>query len=295
MKRDNPAPPVVIRKKSPWRAVWLRFRKNVPAMIGLFMLLFLVLVSGTANLWLDYDAQAVVQNMRIRLQPPSAEHIFGTDQFGRDVFARVVFGARISMLVGLVTITLALSIGSLIGSVAGFYGGRVGNVLMRCMDVLLSIPAILLAISIVAALGNGVVNLIIALTVSSVPRFAYIVRSTVLTIKDQEFIEAARAYGSPNSRIILRHVMPNVMGIMTVQATTNMANSILLISSLSFVGLGLSSSIPEWGAMLSTAKQYMRHNAYLIFFPGVAIVTAVMALNLIGDGLRDALDPKLKN
>jgi peptide/nickel transport system permease protein len=288
-------PPAAIKKKSQWRSVWIRYRKNAPAMLGLFMLIFLLVLSGSAGMWLDYDAKVVEQNMKARLLPPGEGHIFGTDQFGRDVFARVVFGARISILVGLTTIALALAIGSVIGSVAGFYGGRTGTFLMRCMDVLLSIPAILLAISIVAALGNGLVNLIIALTVSSVPRFAYIVRSTVLTIKDQEFVEAARAYGSSNARIIFRHILPNVIGIIIVQATTNMASTILLISSLSFVGLGLSSSIPEWGSMLSAAKQYMRHNPYLIFFPGIAIVIAVMALNLMGDGLRDAVDPKLKN
>jgi peptide/nickel transport system permease protein len=263
--------------------------------VGLFLLAALLAVSVSAGLWLDYESQAVKHNMKERMQRPSAEHIFGTDQFGRDVFARVVFGARISILIGLLTISLSLAVGSLIGSIAGFYGGRTGNLLMRLMDVLLSIPAILLAISIVAALGNGMFNLIIALTVSGVPRFAYIVRSIVLTIKNQEFVEAARAYGSSNSRIILRHVLPNAIGPIIVQATTNMANSILLISSLSFVGLGMSSSTPEWGSMLSDAKQYMRHNPYLILFPGIAIVTAVMALNLIGDGLRDALDPKLRN
>jgi peptide/nickel transport system permease protein len=284
-----------VRGKSQWKSVWIRFRKSTISLMGLSMLAALLLISGSAGIWIDYESQAIQHNMKQRLQHPSAEHFFGTDQFGRDVFARVVFGARISLLVGILTITLSLAIGSVIGSIAGYYGGRVGNLLMRMMDVLLSIPAILMAISIVAALGNGMFNLIIALTVSGVPRFAYIVRSIVLTIKNQEFVEAAKAYGSSNSRIRLRHVLPNAIGPIVVQATTNMANSILLISSLSFVGLGMPSSTPEWGSMLSDAKQYMRHNPYLILFPGMAIVTAVMALNLIGDGLRDALDPKLRN
>jgi peptide/nickel transport system permease protein len=284
-----------IRKKSQWKSIWIRFRRSTISIIGLFLLSTLLIASGTANVWLDYEGDALDHNMQQRLQSPGDGHLFGTDQFGRDVFARVVFGARISLLVGIMTIFLSLTIGATIGSVAGFYGGKVGNLLMRIMDVFLSIPAILMAISIVAALGNGLVNLIIALTVSAVPRFAYIVRSIVLTIKNQEFVEAAAAYGSSNRRIIWKHILPNVIGPIIVQATTNMANTILLISSLSFVGLGLPSSTPEWGSMLADAKQYMRHNSYLILFPGIAIVISVMALNLIGDGLRDALDPKLKN
>ena len=284
-----------VKKRSQVRLVWMRYRKSATALIGMALLLILVLISGTADLWLDYEQQAIYQDVEQRLRPPDAEYPFGTDHYGRDVFARVVFGTRISLLVGILTIGLSLTAGAIIGSLAGFFGGRLDNVLMRLMDVLLAIPAILLAISIVAALGGGLVNLIIALTVSAVPRFAYIVRSTILTIKGQEFIEAARCYASSNARIIVRHILPNVIGPIIVQATTNMASTILLISSLSFVGLGLPSSTPEWGSMLADAKQYMRHNPYLIIFPGVAIILAVMALNLIGDGLRDALDPKLKN
>ncbi len=295
-KTDATATVTKIKKRSQVLLVWMRYKKSFTALLGLFILLCLLIISGTANLWLDYQGQAISQNMTQRLQPPGTpNHLFGTDHYGRDVFARVIFGTRISLLVSILTISLSLTVGAAIGSLAGFFGGRVDNVLMRIMDIFLAIPAVLLAISIVAALGGGMMNLLIALTVSSVPRFAYIVRSSILTIKNQEFVEAARCYASSNGRIIVAHILPNVIGPIIVQATTNMAYTILLISSLSFVGLGLPSSIPEWGSMLADAKQYMRHHSYLIIYPGVAIIIAVMALNLIGDGLRDALDPKLKN
>ncbi len=285
----------IYKQQGQLASVWLRFRKNKLAVLGLLIFLIIVVLSITADLWLDYDKQAIEHNMGIRLQSPNSDHLFGTDQYGRDVFTRIIYGTRISLLISLLTIVLSLVIGGGIGAMAGYFGGRLDSLLMRIMDILLSIPAILLALTIVAALGNGILNLIIALTVSTIPRFAYIVRSTVLTIKDQEFIEAAKAYGTNNIQIIIKHIIPNIIGPTIVQATTNMANTILLISSLSYVGLGLPSSIPEWGAMISDAKENMRHFAYLVYIPGIAIVISVMAMNLIGDGLRDALDPKLRN
>ena len=277
------------------RVIWYRFRKNKLAMFGLFLFIALVFIGVFANLFADYEADAILQNMQIRNKTPTAEHIFGTDHYGRDIFARVIFGTRISLFLGILTILVSLSVGSIIGAVAGYYGGKVDNILMRIMDVFMAIPSILLAISIVAALGNGIWNLLLALSISNVPRFARIVRSSILTVKGQEFVEAAKAYGSNDREIILRHIIPNTIGPIIVQATLSMASTILMISSLSFVGLGLPSSIPEWGSMLSEAKQFMRYYPHMIIFPGIAIVLSVMALNLIGDGLRDALDPKLKN
>lgn len=283
------------KKNSQLAAIMKRYMKNKLAVFGLVLFLILVVLAVGADLFADYEADAITQNMSERLQPPSAEHWFGTDRYGRDVFARILFGGRISLWVGTATILISLAGGSLIGAAAGYYGGKIDNVLMRIMDVFLAIPSILLAISIVAALGNGMMNLMIALSVSSVPRFARIVRSSILTVKGQEFVEAARAYGCRNGKIILYHILPNAIGPIIVQATLSMASTILMISSLSFVGLGLPSAIPEWGSMLSEAKEYMRYEPYLIAFPGIAIVLAVMAFNLIGDGLRDALDPKLRN
>lgn len=284
-----------VKKNSQFKAIVKRYVKNKLAVFGLFLFIVLVVLSLGAELFVDYDADAITQNMQIRLTPPNSEHIFGTDHYGRDVFARVLFGGSISLLVGTVTILASLTCGSIIGATAGYYGGKVDNILMRIMDVFLAIPSILLAISIVAALGNGMINLMIALSVSATPRFARIVRSSILTVKGQEFIEAAKAYGCHNVKIISYHILPNSIGPIIVQATLSMASTILMISSLSFVGLGLPSSIPEWGSMLSEAKEFMRYDPYLIVFPGITIVLAVMAFNLIGDGLRDALDPKLRN
>lgn len=286
---------ITIKKTSQLRMIFRRFMKNRLAVFGLCLFIVLAVSSLSAGLFLDYDKTCLTHHMAERLQSPNANHWFGTDRYGRDVFARILFGGRISLFVGAATILISLSLGSVIGATAGYYGGKVDNILMRIMDVFLAIPSILMAISIVAALGNGMGNLMVALSVSSVPRFARIVRSSILTVKGQDFVEAAKAYGCKNSKIIFRHILPNAIGPIIVQASLSMASTILMISSLSFVGLGLPSSIPEWGAMLSDAKEYMRYNPYLIIFPGIAIILAVMAFNLIGDGLRDALDPKLRN
>jgi peptide/nickel transport system permease protein len=286
---------VHMKKNSQVAAILKRYMKNRLAVFGLLLFLCLIFLALGADLLANYELEAITHNMSQRLQEPSREHLFGTDHYGRDVFARVIFGSRISLSVGTLTILISLSVGSLIGAAAGYYGGKIDNILMRIMDVFLAIPSILLAISIVAALGNGMINLMVALSVSSVPRFARIVRSSILTVKGQDFVEAARAYGCKDSKIIIQHILPNAIGPIIVQATLSMASTILMISSLSFVGLGLPSSIPEWGSMLSEAKEFMRYKPYLIFFPGIAIILAVVAFNLIGDGLRDALDPKLRN
>lgn len=284
-----------IKKRSQLGAIWFRFQKNKLALLGLVLLVAMALVALFAPLIADYEQDVMVQNVKIRLQPPSAEHIFGTDQYGRDIFGRIIFGTRISLFVGLVTIAIALTAGGIIGAAAGYYGGKVDNFLMRCMDVLLAIPSIVMAIAVVTALGPGIFNLLIALSISRTPQFARIVRSAILSIRGQEFIEAARACGTSDCRIILKHILPNVMGPIIVQSTLNMATTILAIASLSFVGLGVQPPTPEWGSMLSEAREFMRRYPYLVVSPGVSIMLAVLSLNLIGDGLRDALDPRLKN
>ncbi len=283
------------KKRSQIKSIMFRYRKNKLAMIGVLMLVIMIIIAICADFIVDYETDAVKQNMKERLQTPNSLHKFGTDEYGRDIFARIIFGARISLFVGVVTIALSLTGGAIIGATAGYYGGRIDNVLMRIMDVFLAIPSILLAISIVAALGAGVFNLLLAMSISQVPRFARIVRSSILTIKDQEFIEAARACGTKNSRIIIKHIIPNAIGPIIVQATLTMASTILTISSLSFIGLGIQAPTPEWGSMLSDGKGQMRYYPHLVIIPGIAIMIAVMSLNLIGDGLRDALDPRLKN
>ena len=291
----NSATVPVEKKKSQFASIMRRYMKNKLAVFGLILLIIMVLLAIFAGAIVDFEADAISHNMKMRFLEPNSEHIFGTDQFGRDVFARVLFGSRVSLFVGAVTILLSLAGGSLIGATAGYFGGKIDNILMRIMDVFLAIPSILLAISIVAALGNSMLNLMIALSVSSIPRFARVVRSSILTVKSQDFVEAAKAYGCRNRKIIIYHILPNAIGPIIVQATLSMGNALLMIASLSFVGLGLPSSIPEWGSMLSEAKEFMRYQPHLIIFPGIAIVLAVLAFNLIGDGLRDALDPKLKN
>lgn len=284
-----------IKKKSQFGSVMRRFSKNKLALCG--FIVFVILAAGAvcANFIVDYEADAITQNVKNRYKSPSSAHIFGTDGFGRDVFARILYGARISLSVGIVTIISSLFIGSIIGAVAGYYGGRTDNILMRIMDVFLAIPQTLMAICIVAALGTGTIKMLIALSIAQVPQFARIVRSSILMVKGQEFIEAAKACGTGDARIIAVHIIPNAIGPIIVQATLNIAHTILSITMLSFLGIGIQPPTPEWGSMMSEAKSQMRYYPYLVYIPGLFIGITSLSLNLIGDGLRDALDPRLKN
>lgn len=234
-------------------------------------------------------------NMMERLQTPSAKHWFGTDGYGRDVFARIIHGSRLSLSLSILSMLIAVAIGSMIGAISGYFGGRVDDVLMRLMDMLLAIPPMLMSISIVAALGRSMSNLMLALALAYMPVFARVIRSSILSVKDQEFVEAARACGTSDARIILRHIIPNAVGPIIVQATLAMGSSILTISSLSFMGMGIQPPQPEWGTMLYEGRDLIRTSPYLVIFPGAAIAVSVLSLNLLGDGLRDALDPRLKN
>ncbi len=283
------------KKKSQVKAVWIRFKKSKMAMFGLIVFLIMAIAVFSADLYLNYVDQAVSQNLSNRFKFPSSEHILGTDQYGRDVFARIIYGGRISMFVGLATICVSLSVGAVIGASAAYYGGKVDNILMRIMDIFLAIPNILMAITLVAAFGSSLFNLILAMGISQVPRMSRIVRSSVLSVKGQEYIEAARACGTNDIRIIFRHILPNAMGPILVQVTQTVARTVITVASLSFIGLGISEPTPEWGAMLSEAKSQLRYYPYLAVAPGVAIVMMVMSITLVGDGLRDALDPRLKN
>ncbi len=284
-----------IKKRSQLKLIWFQYKKNKLAMFGLILFSILLLVAVGSSLFVDYDSQVIEQRMKERLQPPSSAHWFGTDQYGRDVFARVVWGTRISLFVGLFTVAIALTFGSIIGALAGYYGGWMDNWLMRVMDVFLAMPGTILAVAIVGALGPGLFNVLLAMSIARIPQFARIVRSSIISIRGQEFIEAAKACGTKDRRIILRHIMPNAIGAIVVQVTLHMATTILGVAGLSFIGLGIEPPVPEWGSMLAEAKEQMRYNPYLMFFPGMAIMFAVLALNLIGDGLRDALDPRMKN
>jgi len=282
------------KKRSQSADVWKRLKRSNTAIIGLVLIGIFVCLALFAPLIADYNDDALHMDVKVRLQSPSWEHFFGTDNMGRDIFARVVYGTRISLFVGIISVSIALSIGGFLGAIAGYYGGKVDNAIMRVLDVLLAIPAVLLAITIVSALGSSIINLMIAVGVSNIPGFARVVRAAVLSVKDQEFIEAARAIGAKDHTIILKHVLPNSMAPIVVYATLKVATAIMATASLSYLGLGVQPPTPEWGSMLASGRDYIRDQMYIVMFPGMAIVLAVLSLNLIGDGLRDALDPKLK-
>lgn len=282
------------KKRSQWREVWRMLKKNKMALVGLGILVILVLLALFADVIADYDTVVIKQNLANRLKGPSAEHWLGTDEFGRDIFARLIHGARVSLKVGIIAVGISIVLGGILGALAGFYGGRIDNIIMRIMDVFLAVPSILLAIAIVSALGPSIINLMVAISISSVPRYARIVRASVLSIRDQEFVEAARAIGANNARIIFRHIIPNSLAPVIVQGTLGVASAILSTAGLSFIGLGIQPPAPEWGSMLSGGRQYLRYAWWVTTFPGVAIMITILSLNLLGDGLRDALDPRLK-
>ena len=288
---DNSQP----KRRGRVASICFRFSKNKMAMLGLVMFLIVIFFAVFANLFADYEADAIKQNVYIRYNLPSIEHIFGTDGYGRDLFARIIFGARLSLIISLSCVGISLVIGCILGSLAAYYGGILDNILMRIIDVFLAVPMTLMAVTVVAALGTSIPNLILALTISMVPPFVRIVRSAVLQVKGADYIEAARAYGSGSVRIILTQVLPNAIGPIIVQATLNLASVLLSVAALGFIGLGVPSPTPEWGTMLAESKEQMRYYPYLVLIPGAAIALTVLAINLIGDGLRDALDPKLKN
>ena len=282
------------QKVGQFQEAWLRLRRNKLAMAGLAVIILLFLIAIFADVFFDYDTVVIEQNTAIRLQPPSAEHILGTDEFGRDILARIVHGSRVSLSVGIISVVFALLVGGAIGAVAGFVGGKVDDILMRIMDILLAIPSLLLSITIVSALGQSLFNLVLAISISFVPSFSRTVRAAVMTGKDKDFVESARCIGAINFEIILQHILPNCLATIIVDASLKIATSILTISGLSFLGLGVKAPMPEWGAMLSGGRAYMRQSLYLTLFPGLAIVITILSFNLLGDGLRDALDPKLK-
>lgn len=293
MKRQTEI--TAVKRNSPAYEIWRRFKKNKAAMLGLGIFLIMVLLAIFADVICDYDTQVIAQDVSNRLKAPSAAHWFGTDAYGRDIFARVVHGARISIIIGLAATVGSVCISGILGSIAGYYGGRIDNAIMRVLDTFLAIPGKLLAMAIVASLGPSMTNLLIAVTIARIPPFTRVIRSSILTVIDQDYIESAIASGARDSYIIVKHILPNAMGPIIIQATMGVGRMILTAAGMSFIGMGVQPPLPEWGSMLAEGRDFMRYSPYITLFPGLAIILTSLALNLLGDGLRDALDPKLKN
>ena len=271
--------------------VWRRFRRSPGALVGAAVIAAIVLIAALA----PFAAHGpLAQDLALGPQPPSAQHWFGTDKLGRDIFARIVYGARISIRIGFVAVGLAITAGTLVGLIAGYAGGRVEALLMAAMDLMLAFPSIILAIAIATILGPSITNLMIAVGIVYVPQYARLARSSVLAVKEHEYVEAARAIGAGVPSILARHVLPNILAPLLVQATLGIATAELEAAGLSYLGLGARPPLPEWGAMLNDARDYWLSAPWALIFPGVSITVLVLGFNLVGDGLRDALDPKTR-
>lgn len=281
------------KKKSRSRDIIRRLFKNKLAVVGLVVIILLVFVAAAAPILAPYPYEK--QDLTAIHQHPNGVHLLGTDNLGRDILSRLIYGTRQSLKIGVCSVAIAAVLGITFGSIAGFYGGKVDNILMRFLDIYQSIPAMLLSIALAAALGPGINNAIFAIGISTMSEYARMIRAQILTIREREFVEASRAINAGNGRIILKHIIPNAFAPLIVSITMNIGNSVLAAATLSFIGLGAQPPLPEWGAMLSAGRSFMRDYGYLVIEPGICIMVAVLAFNLLGDGLRDALDPRLKN
>ncbi len=281
-----------VKPSTPMRESWKRFKRNKTALAGLVVVVFLVFIAIFADLIAPYGYQE--QDYSVMSQPPSGEHIFGTDSYGRDLFSRCVYGARYSLGIGLLCVIASFAVGGVLGILAGYFGGRVDTVIMRFMDVFQAIPQVLLAICIVAVLGNGIPQLVVAITVSTMPIMAKNNRAAILQVKSNDYVESSRAIGVGRIRMIIRHMLPNAVGVMIIFFVGMIGSSIMIMSGLSYIGVGLSAPTPEWGLILNESKAYLRSSPYMVIFPTLMIMITCFSFNLLGDGLRDALDPKLK-
>lgn len=281
------------QKSNFWNDLWERLAPNMTAMSGLFFIIFLFSISICSFFTFDYS-MAVENNYSALLQPPSLAYPLGTDDFGRCLFSRIVFGARISLIVGCMSTIIPVLIGGVLGAFSGFYGRHTDNIIMRLLDILYAIPGILLAIAIIAAFGANTVNLILALSLGSIPTYARTMRASVLYVSTFEFVEAARALGYNNRTIIFKHIIPNSLAPMIIKSTLTIGGAVIATSSLSYLGLGVEPHIPEWGNILKLGSTYLETHSYLAIYPGLAIILLVLSFNFLGDGLRDALDPKLE-
>jgi peptide/nickel transport system permease protein len=287
----------VEKPESQLKVMWETLKQNKAAVIGLFAIGILVLISlvvwvtellGLQVLPFDPNLSDLTQSFI----PPSAEHWFGTDQLGRDIFSRILDGTKISLFVGLAAVSISLSIGVVLGSIAGYFGGKTDTIIMRIMDMMLAIPSILLAIAFMAALGKGLDKAVIAIGLVSIPEYARIVRGSILSIKENDYVQAAKVIGNNDGRIIFKHILPNIISLIVVRATLGISTAVLDTAALGFLGLGVQPPFAEWGDMLGRARGFIFTAPYTLIFPGIAITITVLAFNLLGDGLRDALDPK---
>jgi len=287
---------IFTKERSPHSSLFLdamrRLFRNKLAIVGMIIMGSFVFTAIFAPVIAPYDP--IAQDLIMRRRPPSQEHWFGRDDLGRDILSRIIFGARLSLQVGVLSVGFAIVIGAIIGAVAGFLGGWVDSIVMRLMDIMLAFPALLLAIAIVTILGPGLLNMLYAIGIVSIPAYARIVRASVLSVKEQDYILAARAIGVPPLRILVRNILPNCLTPLIVQGTLGIGTAILDAAGLSFLGLGAQPPQPEWGAMLGQGRYSMFTAPHIVIFPGVAIMLAVLGFNLLGDGLRDALDPRLR-
>jgi peptide/nickel transport system permease protein len=278
---------------SPWKDAWRSFRKNKLALVGLGIVVFFIIVALCADFLAPEGMNE--QKLESRLLPPSSEYWLGTDDFGRDILSRLIYGARISLWVGFFSVLGSVIIGSLLGIIAGYYGRWVDTLISRFFDILLAFPSILLAIAIVAVLGPSLRNALIAIATINIPNFGRLVRSKVLSLKEEEYIMAAKAIGMSDARILFRHVLPNSLAPIIVQGTLAIATAIIEAAALGFLGLGAQAPTPEWGKMLADSKEFIIQAPWTVVFPGLAIMLTVLGFNLLGDGLRDALDPRMKS
>lgn len=289
---EDVGPELQSKPSSSFRLFFKEWRRNRPAMLGSFIFVVIVLMVIFAPQVTRFDP--IEPDYRARYSPPSTEHWFGTDRTGRDVFTRVIYGGRISLRVGLIAVFIGVSLGTTLGLISGFYGGWVDNVIMRFMDFVLAMPGILLAITIVFALGPDLFNVMIAVGISTMPQYARVVRASVLSARELQYVEAARAAGAGDIKLMVRHILPNIVAPVLVLATLGLGSAVLSVAALSFLGLGAAPPTPEWGLLISDGRGVLRNAWWVATFPGLFIMLTVLAVNLIGDGLRDALDPRLR-
>ena len=291
--RDLPQTIEQEKVAGPWKEAWRSFKKSKSAIVGAGIVFFFILVAIFGPMFAPQGIND--QNLDIRLLPPSSEYWFGTDDLGRDVLSRILHGAQLSLTVGISAVALSAFFGSLLGIVAGYYGRWIDTIISRIFDIMLAFPSILLAIAVVSILGPSLRNALIAIAIINIPNFGRLVRSRVLTIKEEEYIHAAKAIGMRNSRILWRHILPNSITPIIVQGTLAIATAIIEAAALGFLGLGAEAPQPEWGKMLADARMFLMNAPWAMIFPGLAIMLTVIGFNSMGDGLRDALDPKMKN